>query len=109
MDILTDKTYKTYDFVSRYAGFPCYYHRLDDKYVQGLSAYLKDTTPYTNYIVKQKDTLDNLAMRFYGNPTYFWVIASYNHIRNPYESLVVGSTLRVPVLSSIEFEYTRRS
>lgn len=108
MSKLTEKSYKEYDSLSRYSNFPYYYHREDNKYVYGITAYLKDTTVYTNYTVKQGDTLDNLALEYYNNPTYYWIICSFNHIRNPFKPLVVGSVLKIPSISNIEFDTEKR-
>ena len=48
-DILTQKTYKKYDKISRYANFPCYYNITDLKYQYGTTAQLDDSTPYIMY------------------------------------------------------------
>lgn len=104
MDVLQNKAYKEYNRLSRYASVPYYYHRLDDKYIHGTSFYLKDTTPFTSYIVKRNDTLDSLALKFYNNPTYYWIIASFNRITDPYVELEVGSTLKIPSMSNLEFD-----
>ena len=37
-EILTQKTYKEYDYVSRYSVFPFYYNRIDEKYIYGLTS-----------------------------------------------------------------------
>lgn len=99
-----DKTYKTYTKLSRYNNFPYFYNILDNKYIYGTTAYLKDTTPYTIHTVQQNDTLDTLALFYYNNPTYFWIIADFNRILDPYESLKIGSQIKIPSFSNIEFE-----
>jgi nucleoid-associated protein YgaU len=50
------------------------------------------------------DTLDTLALYYYNNPTYFWVIADFNRIQDPYADLVVDSVLRIPTFSNIAFD-----
>ena len=104
MDILIDKQYRTYDRLSRYSTFPIYYNTLDEKYESSTTAYLKDDTPYILHEVKDGDSFDSLALYYYNNPTYFWVICSFNHIQDPFSLPQVGSYLMVPILSSIEFE-----
>ena len=52
MNVLTDKSYKTYKNVSRYSNFPYYYNSLDNKYIYGTTAQLYKTTSYTLYKVK---------------------------------------------------------
>ena len=56
------------------------------------------------YIVQKGDTLDSLALHYYNIPTLYWIIASFNHIQDPYKNLVVGSTLKIPSISNIEFD-----
>ena len=74
MDVLKDKQYKNYDRLSRYSSFPIYYNTLDDKYCNGTISYLSDETDYTLYSVKHGDTYDSIALDYYNNPTYLWVI-----------------------------------
>lgn len=104
MDTLENKSYKETTLLSRYNNIPYYYHRLDDKYISGTTYYLKDTTLYTLHVIKQGDTFDTLALRYYKNPTLYWVICSYNHIQDPFEPLVAGQTIKIPTLSNIEFD-----
>ena len=109
MEVLKNKAYKESTTLSRYSNFPYYYHSVDNKYVSGITAYLDDSTLYSLYTVKQGDTFDNLALEFYNNPTYFWIICSFNHIRNPYKELVPGQTLKIPALSNIQFDIDKRN
>lgn len=104
MDVLINKQYRNNDFVSRYANTPFYYHTLDDRYIVGKDAWLDDTTPYTAHTVKYGDTYDSLALYYYNNPTYFWIICSYNHIVDPYSSLEVGSIIKIPSIAEIKFK-----
>ncbi len=105
MSILVDKQYKNYDKVSRYQIFPFYYNTVDKRYVYGLTANLKtQDTPFVAHKVKFGDSLDSLALYYYGNPTYYWVIADFNRIRDPYSKLTPDSIIKIPTFSSIEFE-----
>jgi hypothetical protein len=104
MSVLLNKSYKQYKKMSRYSPFPFYYHSKDDKYIYGKTAYLKDDTLYTLYTVKRNDTLDSLALDFYNNPTYYWIICSFNHIQDPFNPLREGQKLKIPSLSNIEFD-----
>ena len=103
MDVLTDKTYRVYTRLSRYNNFPYYYHKLDNKYIYGVTSNLRDNTPYVIHIVKQNDTFDSLALNYYNNPTYFWVIADFNRYNDPYEKPEVGMKLKIPAFSDIAF------
>ena len=104
MNILDDKQYKHYEYFSRYESVPYYYHKLDQKYVYGTTSHIKDNTSYILHEVKLNDTLDTLALDYYNNPTFFWVIADFNHIQDPYKKLDVGSKLKIPVLNEVAFE-----
>lgn len=109
MKNLRDKSYRTYSYTSRYAAFPYYYNATDNTYIQGVTNYLDDTTIATAHVVTHRDTLDTLALRYYNNPTLYWVIASYNRIQNPYEPLEVGSVIQIPSLANIKYKQLRRS
>lgn len=105
MDVLINKDYKDYQRVSRYGVFPYYYNRLDGKYVYGTTAHLKTTdTSFVSHKVDIGDTLDTLALYYYNNPTYYWVIADFNRIQDPYEKLEIGSVLKIPTFSNIEYD-----
>lgn len=104
MDVLTNKKHKEYSKISRYSPFPYYYHTLDKKYIYGKDAYLKDTTLYSTHTVQVNDTLDSLALKYYNNPTYYWIICSFNHIQDPFITLKEGTQLKIPSLSNIEFD-----
>ena len=105
MGKIDNKAYKDYNKISRYSVFPYYYNRLDDKYVYGLTSHLKiNDTKYVNHCVKQDETLDSIALYYYNNPTYYWIIADFNRIQDPYQKLTIGSTLKIPTFSNIKFE-----
>lgn len=104
MDVLTNKQLRAYDRLSRYSNFPFYYNTLDDKYIYGTTNHLKNTTTYKIYQVKQNDTLDSIAMDNYNDPTYYWVICDFNRIQDPFKDLKVGSYLKLPILSLIEYK-----
>lgn len=104
MDILKDKSYKQYDALSRYSPFPYYYNTRDKKYVYGTVTHLDNNTRYQLYEVKPNDTYDIIALKFYNNPTYFWVICDFNRIIDCFSSPEVGSKLKIPSLSNLVFE-----
>ena len=105
MKQLINKAYKEYDRISRYSVFPYYYNQVDDKYIYGLTSNLKkDIGSFVVHIVKENDTLDSIALYYYNNPTYYWIIADFNSIQDPYEDLKIGSKLKVPTFSNIEFD-----
>ena len=44
MDILTNKQYLQYDYISRYSSFPVYYNKEDKKWIYSLTKHLNNTT-----------------------------------------------------------------
>ena len=104
MDILKNKQKVSYDYTSRYIPFYTYYNTVDNKYMYGLTSHLNKDVPYVVHSVKQEDTLDSLAYKYYGRPDYFWIIADFNNINDSFVELWKKyKTVRVPSLSKIEF------
>lgn len=103
MDELSKKSYRTYDFISRYTSFPYYYNKHDDKYIYGTTAQLQDDIGYIEHIIGRLDTFDSLALKYYNNPTLYWVICDFNKIQDPYTRLPIGAKVRIPSLSNISF------
>lgn len=104
MDILTDKNYKDYSYFSRYTSFPYYYNIEDKKYVYGTTSHLNDAATYVLHKVLVNETYDSLALDYYNNPTYFWVICDFNKVQNPFEKPKVGTWLRIPTLADVTFD-----
>ena len=104
MKILTNKSYKTYDYLSRYSSFPFYFNTFDQKYIYGTTSHLNKNTVYTLHKINKNETLDSIALQMYNNPTLFWVIADYNNIQNPYEKLIEGNTLKIPTLTDVSYQ-----
>ena len=104
-DSLKNKQYRTYDGVSRYSSFPFYYHEKDNKYIYGLTSHLDKNVSYVSHTIRQNDTLDNLSLTYYGRPDYYWIIADYNNIQDPYERLFGKyDKLLIPTFTSIYFD-----
>lgn len=105
MDILTNKTIKTSKYFSRYNGIPYYYNTHDNKNQMALKAWLKSDFDYIQYSVQEGDTYDFLALKFYNNPTYYWIICDANKIIDPMIEPEVGDVLIIPSLgSNLQFE-----
>lgn len=108
MDILQNKRYANFSYTSRYTGIPYYHNTLDDRDIYGIGSNMKKDIPYAVIDVKATDTLDGLALRYYNNPTFWWVIAFYNNI---WDSLInlndYYTTLKIPNIASIEFGLER--
>jgi hypothetical protein len=109
MDVLINKQRRTdFDSISRYLPFSYYYHTLDDKFVVGLTGHLETTAEYVAHSVKDTDTLESLALRYYGRPDFFWVIADFNRIKDPFLPLLKSfKVIKVPSLGQITFEERR--
>ena len=104
MDVLVNKSKKFYDYTSRYATFPYYYHTVDKKYIYGITSNLNTNTEYVIHMIKDTDTLDSLALKYYGRPDLFWVIADFNRIQDPYIKLYENyNFLNIPSLAGIRY------
>ena len=103
-NVLTNKQFRDYQKVSRYSSVPYYYNTVDKRFFYGSSANLKTDITHRIHKVQEEDTLDSLALYYYNNPTYYWIIADFNRIRDPFEKLEIGTYLKIPSFSGIEFE-----
>lgn len=105
MSILTEKTFKQYDRVSRYSPFPYFYNSVDKRYVYGVTAQLNNSnTPFVAHQVKHGDTWDSLALYYYNNPTYYWIICDFNRVQDPFIEPTAGDTIRIPTFSAIYYD-----
>lgn len=110
MDTLKEKSYLDFSYLSRYAFSPVFFDTLKSKYVTGIGQILvKDKLAYFTHTVTRRDTLDSLALKYYNNPTYWWIIAQYNDIQDAFRPLY-GSykVLQIPNLSTLVFEKEKR-
>ena len=102
MNVLKDKSSKTYLYTSRYATLPYYYNTLDKKYMYGISKNLNTNTDYVLHNLVDSDSLDSFALKYYARPDLFWVIADFNNLNDPYIRLVDKmSSIKIPALSGI--------
>lgn len=58
------------------------------------------TVQFTYYQVTGADHIDQLAARFLGNPTYWWIIANANPEIVNWLTLPTGYLLRIPTVAS---------
>lgn len=104
MEVLKDKQTRDYNSLSRYSSFPFYYHTKDNKYVYGITAHLNKEIEYVAHKVSDTDNLDALALKYYGRPDYYWIIADFNNIQDPYIKLSnYFEIINIPSLSFISF------
>lgn len=105
MDILKNKQYRQYDYISRYSTFPLYYNTVDEKYIYGITSHLSEQSQYVAHKVVATDTLDSLAFKYYGRPDLYWIIADFNRIQDPFITLIDKvSVIKIPSLSTLSFE-----
>ncbi len=104
MDILTTKSKKDYNYTSRYSPFFYYYNSEDKKYVYGITSQLDLGSEYSIHNVVQGDTLDSLALKYYGRPDLYWVIADFNRIQDSYINLFESyNYLYIPNLTTVRY------
>lgn len=108
MDILTTKNYAKYGYICRYTGVPYYFDTAHDREVYGIGTPMLKTTAWVAHKVQQEDTLDSLALKYYNNPTLWWLIAYFNNILDPFKPLnSYIDIIKIPRSSSIEFRNYR--
>ena len=104
IDTLTNKTYAKFDYLSRYTSIPYYFDTLTGKEVYGIGTNLLNSTEFVTHKVKNTDTLNSLALKYYNDPTLWWIIANFNDIQDPFKRLInKHNTLKIPSISGIEF------
>lgn len=104
MDTLKNKLYENFDYLSRYTNIPYYYDTLTNKKIYGIGTNLLNDSEFVTHKVKSNDTLNSLALKYYNNPTFWWIIAYFNDIQDPFKALKNKyTTLKIPSIASIEF------
>lgn len=107
MDTLKNKNYESYDYLSRYTQVPYYFDTLKQREVYGIGSNLLKSSPYVSHKLDAEDTLHSLSLRYYNNPTYWWVIAYFNDIQDAFISLKdYYNIIKIPNLASITFGRT---
>lgn len=108
MDKLKNKKFGSYDYLCRYTGVPYYYDSKRCREVYGIGEQLSTVNTFVSHKVSPEDTLDALALTYYNNPTYWWVIAYFNKITDPFIHLSTKYTIiKIPNITSIEFKNER--
>jgi nucleoid-associated protein YgaU len=104
MDTLRNKMYGSFDYLSRYTSVPYYFDTLEEREIYGIGTNLKTNSEFVTHKVRDNDTLYNLALKYYNNPTFWWVIAYFNNIQDSFKPLKAKySTLKIPNITNIEF------
>ena len=104
MDILTNKQYINTNYNNRYAHTPIYYNTEDNEWITGIGSNVFTNNNWVAHKVLPEDTLDKLALKYYANPTLWWVIAYYNNIQDAFVRLVeYYDIIKIPNIANIEF------
>ena len=104
MDTLKNKNYAKFDYLSRYSSVPYYYDTLANREFYGIGSNIKTNAEFITHEVKSNDTLHSLALYYYNNPTFWWVIAYFNDIQDSFKPLKNKyETLKIPNIASVEF------
>lgn len=104
MNTLKNKMYHQYEYTSRYSGVPYYYDTLEDRSIYGIGSNMYKNTTWVAHKVTQTDSLDYLALKYYANPTLWWVIAYFNDIQDPFIHLGDSfDIIKIPAIASISF------
>lgn len=105
MNILKNKQYRKYDYISRYTIFPIYYNIKDKKYIYGTTSHLSEQSQYVAHKVTVTDTFESLAFKYYGRPDLYWIISDFNRINDPFINLIDKvEIIKIPSLSALSFE-----
>lgn len=104
MDTFNNKRYASFNYTCRYTGVPYYYDTVGKRDVFGIGKPMLKNTSWAAHKVMPDDSLDSLALKYYNDPTYWWIIAYFNNIIDPFTPLHGKfSIIRIPNISSIEF------
>ena len=55
----------------------------------------EDVAFFDSYEVGHDEWFDNISQKYYGTPNFWWVIAAFNNILNPFESLSPGDNIKI--------------
>jgi nucleoid-associated protein YgaU len=104
MDTLKNKSYAKFDYISRYEGIPYYFDSLENREIMGLGTNIKTAAEYVTHSVQSNDTLHSLALKYYNNPMFWWIIAYFNDVQDAFKPLKNKyKTLKIPNIANIEF------
>jgi nucleoid-associated protein YgaU len=66
-----------------------------------------DSTDDVYYTVQTGDDVTRVASKALGDPRYWWVVADFNDLLDPFADLVPGTQLRVPSLQRLHMQVLR--
>jgi hypothetical protein len=110
MDTLKNKRFINFGYTARYSGVPIYYDTIRERDIVGIGKDLNKKTPYLTHTVKERETLDSLALKYYNNPTYWWIIAMFNDIQDALIDNLKDRypVIQIPNIAALVFEREKR-
>lgn len=110
MDTLKNKRYLQYGYLCRLTGTAIYYDTLKEREITGIGLDLQPDIPHFTHIVKERETLDFLALKYYNNPTYWWIIAMFNNIQDAFIDDLKAKypILQIPNIGAVTFQKEKR-
>lgn len=104
MDDLKNKKFNDFDYTSRYSPVPYFYNKRLDVEWYGIGQQMLKSNSWVAHKVKPEDNLDSLALTYYNNPTYWWVIFYFNNMTDPFIRLIDKfDIIKIPQISGITF------
>lgn len=97
-----DLNKKQYTYFSRYNNLSTYYDTEEKKrYYETNKPIIKNKNiQFITHTVGVNETLDTIALKYYGNPLYWWIIADFNNIQDVF-NLKEGYNLKLPNFNQI--------
>lgn len=83
LNVLGYITYKDTEMVNIFKKIGLNYSKLDN------------ISYYDEYVIVEGDRWDRISNKLYNTPSLYWLILSFNKIKDPFTSLVVGNTIKV--------------
>ena len=104
MNDLRNKKFNQFSYTSRYTSVPYFYNKRLGREWYGIGEQMLKNNSWVAHKVTSHDSLDKLALTYYNNPTYWWVIAYFNDITDPFIKLIDRfEILKIPQISGIAF------
>lgn len=103
MAVKVDSSRNENTYFSRYSHLSILYNTIDrTNYPETYTKIKKNFTVFKTHIISELDTLDSIALFYYNNPLYWWIIADVNDIQDVF-NLKVGNSLQIPHLNQVRF------
>jgi len=71
---------------------------------QVINTYLKDRSYFTRYTVLEGERIENVSYKFYRTHIYWWIIAVFNNIKDPFNDWPMTNDQIVEIAKRLEQE-----